>query len=383
MSPVTRTSSRPPPSGANTSGTPKMLRLIPTHSDLKTLLVSDSGLVKSLPEARKWLETNGWILAAEPYDCTKLVSILATAALYSKPAESKNTVLAIAFLLEADITDQVSSTLVDTFLTKAMGRLSSLVVKLGSTAEFLVANDAQRAESTLALKSTSETLAGVTTSLEAMVSKLASPPQQPIMLPTWASIAKASATQPNPNPLNQPTAVSALPPEDKVQVQQRVLRDARMVLIKFNPMDNAAPSDLTISGTAKLCKSLNKTLKELDSKETALAAAEDGEVEVSTPRTHAIGLKLVNAGVYLTEFDTADLADRFCHYSITHWEVFNGIFGNSTDIIAKTYNLIARFVPCESSFDPDDFHCLRTIELENGLPSMSITSALWLRNPDL
>ncbi|KAG6877438.1 hypothetical protein C0993_007319 [Termitomyces sp. T159_Od127] len=161
MSTATRASSKhPPPNGPNQSGTPKRTRLIPTYSDLKSLLASDSGPVKTLPEARKWLESNGWILAAEPYDRAKIVSILATTALSSKLSEMRSTVLAGALLLEADVADHTADSIADAIATKALGKLSGLVEKLGSTAEFLTANDAQRAESTLALKSTSETLAG-------------------------------------------------------------------------------------------------------------------------------------------------------------------------------------------------------------------------------
>ncbi|KAG5349640.1 hypothetical protein C0989_002618 [Termitomyces sp. Mn162] len=158
----------------------------------------DSGLIRSLPEACKWLKSNSWVLATKPYDHSKLISILATAALHSKPSKLKSTALAVAFLLKANVIDQVPNVLVEAIASKALGRLSRLVKKLGSTAEFLTANNAQRAESALALKSTSETLARVSSSLDTMASKLANTPQQPSLPITWASIAKALMTSPTP-----------------------------------------------------------------------------------------------------------------------------------------------------------------------------------------
>ncbi|KNZ80390.1 hypothetical protein J132_06075 [Termitomyces sp. J132] len=146
------------------------------HSDLKSLLASDSGLVKMLPEAHKWLESNGWTLVAKLYNRTKIVSILATMALSLKLSEMRSTMLAVTLLLEADITDHMVDSIADVIATKSLGKPSGLVEKLGSTTKFLTANNAQRAESTLALKLTSKTLVGVTTLLDAMRSKLANAP---------------------------------------------------------------------------------------------------------------------------------------------------------------------------------------------------------------
>ncbi|KNZ78645.1 hypothetical protein J132_11086 [Termitomyces sp. J132] len=306
-------------------------------------------------------------------------------ALYSKPAKIKNAVLAMAFLLEADIMDQILSSLADAITTKTMGRLSNLVKKLSTMAEFLAANDAQRAESTLTLKLTSETLAGVSSLLDAMASKFTNPPQQPIAPPTWASIAKTSAS-PQPATVHSHqtlTPAYALSTDDKICIQQHVLHNACTVLIKFNPMDDSAPTDPSVTGTSKLQDALNKMLKTLNNKQTSLNQGKDREIKVTTLKTHAIGLKIINSSVYLTEFDTTDSADRFQHYATEYWEVINDIFSNSLDVIDKRFNLIVRFIPCEGPFDPDNFNNLHTIELKKSLPSMSITLALWLKNPDL
>ncbi|KAG5350178.1 hypothetical protein C0989_012376 [Termitomyces sp. Mn162] len=178
-----------------------------------------------------------------------------------------------------------------------MGRLSDLVEKLGTTAESLAANNAQRAESTLALKSMSETLAGVSSLLDAMASKFVSPPQQPIAPPTWASIAKASASPQPATVHSHQTSIPAyaLSTDDKIRIQQHVLCNAHTVLIKFNPIDNSTPTDPSVTSTSKLQDTLNKTLKTLNNKQTSLNQGKDGEIEVTMPMTHAIGLKIINS----------------------------------------------------------------------------------------
>ncbi|KAG5721647.1 hypothetical protein E4T56_gene14634 [Termitomyces sp. T112] len=350
MSSTTRASSRPPPSGANTTGTPKRTRLIPTHSDLKTLLASDPSPVRALPDACKWLETNGWILTAEPYDHAKLVSILATAALSSKQAEMRNTMLVAAFLLKANIADNVASDLADRIASKTLGSLSGLIEKLSSTAKFLAANNAQRAESTLALKSTTETLAGATTSLDAMASKLASTPMQPNATPTWATIAKAAAPNPPLFAPGQQPSVHNLSADDRVRVQQCVLQDARTVLIQFNLHDNNAPKDHTAEGSPKLWDTLNKILGELDKKAMAVEEGEAGKVKIVTPKTRAIGLKTISHNSAVTRLSTRNF---------------------STTSSAPT--AISSTSPTTSS------QGLSPVQA----PLNRTTTSLWLKNPDL
>ncbi|KAG5348997.1 hypothetical protein C0989_006658, partial [Termitomyces sp. Mn162] len=220
-----RLSSKPPPGNPSPGGTLDRARPLPTHSNLKTLMAVDGGLIKLVNDARKWLELRGWILAADPYDQTKLVNILTTAALTSKQPELKNATLAVAFLLDANITDQVSSTLADAIATRTTERLERLVGKLGTTADFLAANDTKAAKSTLALKAMANKLGG-----------------------------------------------------------QRVHWDARTVLIRFDGRDEMAPEDLSPTGTLKLHNDLNKMLQQIYVRALRLCKAEDWEIDMVTLR---------------------------------------------------------------------------------------------------
>ncbi|KAG6867619.1 hypothetical protein C0993_000476 [Termitomyces sp. T159_Od127] len=83
----------------------------------------DSGLIKSVQEVCKWLEPKGCVLAAEPYNCTKLANILVTAAIASKLEDLKQAALVVAFILESDITDHISDALTDMVASKTIGHL--------------------------------------------------------------------------------------------------------------------------------------------------------------------------------------------------------------------------------------------------------------------
>ncbi|KAG6895126.1 hypothetical protein C0992_003050 [Termitomyces sp. T32_za158] len=238
MSMGPKPSTRRASSGPNQGGTPDTTRPIPTHSDLKSLTVH-SGPIKSVHDARKWLETKGWILAAEPYNRAKLVSILATAAIASKLDDLKRAALAIAFILDADISNHVSDTLTEAVASKVLGRLEGTTDKLSSTAAFLVANDANRAGLTLDLKAATDKLVGVTASLEARSSgSMCPPPPQPTDTPiTWASIAKAAPKTTQPASAPRGPVDHSLSQSEITQIQQRVLCDARTVLIQCNTDD--------------------------------------------------------------------------------------------------------------------------------------------------
>ena len=104
-------STKPTASSSARKGTPgNSQRNLTTRSDINALIAGSPGPVSNPSEARKWLETKGWILNGENYNRTKVVDILLTTSLLPKiPPETANAVRAAAFLLEDDITDKISS----------------------------------------------------------------------------------------------------------------------------------------------------------------------------------------------------------------------------------------------------------------------------------
>ncbi|KAG6875903.1 hypothetical protein C0992_001765 [Termitomyces sp. T32_za158] len=382
MLPTSKLAGRASMGGASQGGTPDRQNPLPTHSDLKSLPAIDHGPIKSIHDARKWLETKGWILAAEPYDHTKLVNILVTAALTSKHEDLKRASLAVAFILDANVTDRISEGLADAVAAKAAARLGEVNEKLYCTSEFLAASDAARADSTLSLSKLTTKLTAVSAALNTVTSRLAATAPPSTAPVSWATIAKASANRPL-RPAMPPQQASAHSDDVAHRIHQCILRDARTVLCQFDPHDAMAPKDLSMNGSANLRAELNTLLSRLDKKEALLTATEEGEVPSTRCATHVIGLKLSSSSAYLIKFDTADSAVRFQEYATDNWALLALLFGDGFVVINKSYGVIARFVPCTGSFDPDSDACLRTIEMENNLPTDSIVSASWLKRPDL
>ncbi|KNZ81345.1 hypothetical protein J132_01635 [Termitomyces sp. J132] len=125
--------------------------------------------------------------------------------------------------MEADVYNQVLNVLANIVAAKALGKLNSMVGKLSSIAEFLNANNAQRAETTLAIKYMSKMLAKVTSLLDTMASKLAKSPAQPDSTSIWMTIARASMDVPASLPVGLASSTSSpslLLANNQTQVQQ-------------------------------------------------------------------------------------------------------------------------------------------------------------------
>ncbi|KAG6877182.1 hypothetical protein C0993_009580 [Termitomyces sp. T159_Od127] len=116
------------PTGGTNHPVPPPLRQLPTQADLGALLNGDTSPVKSASEARHWMELCGWILAGEPYDRTKLVHMLMTAAMASKSNklknDVKNAVLTAMFLLEDNVTNQTAEVLAGAVASKVLSTVS-------------------------------------------------------------------------------------------------------------------------------------------------------------------------------------------------------------------------------------------------------------------
>ncbi|KAG6808576.1 hypothetical protein H0H92_003668 [Tricholoma furcatifolium] len=195
---------RPPPRSSTgdptRAGTPAATRPLLTRAELRSYLDGETGSVRSADNARHWLDTKGWILAAEPYECTKLVRVLLTAAL-SKGSEIKgdvrNAILSVAYLLEENVEDALSDSLADKITDKVVQCVEHATQRLASAADFANATDTSRAEATLALKTVADQLLVVSSNLDKITGKLATAPQSspPPSQPSWAAIVKSNSPQ--------------------------------------------------------------------------------------------------------------------------------------------------------------------------------------------
>ncbi|KAG6878483.1 hypothetical protein C0992_008043 [Termitomyces sp. T32_za158] len=90
----------------------------------------------------------------------------------------------------------------------------------------------------------------------------------------------------------------------------------------------------------------------------------------------------MNEDAYVAEFDNAESASSFHLLALEERDLFTLTLGDNFEAIDKSFNVIARFVPCIGPFDPNNLAALRTIKHENNLPPDCIPSANWLKNPD-
>jgi len=161
--------------GASSSRTPTPSRDLPSRSGITALLSGNSGPVKTLPDARAWLDKKGWVLAGEQYDRTKMVNILLTVSLLPKlPSDAAAAIRAVALLIEDNIEDSLSSALSSAIADKLLARIGNLPDELTRAKEFLDATSTKQASTVVQLNETATQHAATTLNLAEISSKLAS-----------------------------------------------------------------------------------------------------------------------------------------------------------------------------------------------------------------
>jgi len=126
------------------------------------------------------LDRKGWVLSEEPYDRSKIVCILLTAAALPKvPAEACHAIQAAAFLIEENILDTSASTISEAIAAKLTPFLSGILPDLTPTKTFIDAISTQQASTLNDLKAItssqsafSGTIASATTTLAAQTDQL-------------------------------------------------------------------------------------------------------------------------------------------------------------------------------------------------------------------
>ncbi|KAG6852330.1 hypothetical protein C0991_000708, partial [Blastosporella zonata] len=149
-------------------------------------------------------------------------------------------------------------------------------------------------------------------------------------------------------------------------LQQRVIRNSRVVKFNYLKSDVTAPSDHLPNGLAKLCKHINDTLARIDIEDTA---NDLDSFQSLPPRTYVRGITTMEKGAFVLELDTPKLASCLTKYTKNNAYSFPcNILGTSATIGDKAHFVIAKFVPCNRAFDPHDDNDLRQIKYDNFLP---------------
>ena len=239
------------------------LQKLLTRTDLMS---SNQGTVTNANDACKWLDSKGWILAGEPYDRTKLTRILLTAALLPKvPNEAIAAIHVVAFLIEENITDNLSIQLAAAVADKVNALLSDIKANLATAKTFLEANSIQQASTSIELKEVATQHASTTNNLNTLTTKLStlSLPKEP-PAPHWPSV---PTSQPPPT-TNIPRNFDPKAPAHHTRIQQCLLSTACTILIQTDPKEKFTSQELTLDSISKLHVDINKCLQQLDEVET-------------------------------------------------------------------------------------------------------------------
>ena len=125
--------------------------------DLKAQISAVPSLVSSAKDAWSWLKNKGWVLNSEESSAPKLDDILLSAMIAFKlPANTSNTIRAVAFLLHAHTDKTLAATVADHVIDKVIDKITSPLEKLSesidSTKSFLDATSQKQATELLSLQ---------------------------------------------------------------------------------------------------------------------------------------------------------------------------------------------------------------------------------------
>jgi hypothetical protein len=343
---------------------------LPPQSKLTAVLTATSPITGPR-DARKWIETKGYILSGEQYNKPKLADILFTLAAEAKiPTKVKNAIVSVAFLIEDIAEEDFTASLSTKIISKFETALSLINSKVKSTKKFLSATTTQQAEATITLQKTIEDFSSNVdklTQASTKAAELIDKYQRQYSETDWPRLGGGNTAFPTSrNPLN-PNAFLLSPAEAKVQ--HRVLLAARQIYISIDPNDAECPTSRTIEDQRKLRDDLSRWLNKDVRFENP---------DYNNPRPIR-GVKILKNFDILIETDTEANAELFKKHSTS-------ILSNlcpTADICQRSYALIFKFVPCSGGFDPSDDVSLCEIELDNGTPPNSIVSASWCKHPDL
>ncbi|KAG5718166.1 hypothetical protein E4T56_gene18875 [Termitomyces sp. T112] len=248
-------------------------------------------------------------------------------------------------------------------MSKVLKHVEPIALCIAKSTDFIFANSTSQAKTMLALKSTASQLESVSSFLSKIITKLdtllpAQAPQPAINCPTWADIASTKPTA------NIPTKYSPYTSPQHTCFQQRLIHNAKTILVTINTTCAQAPTKHTPAVNAELHDCTNKLLEEV---------ANLGQTW--QPLTESLPLLQ-----RLTSVESPGYNVELTSSSLTHQT--KTCLGPSVQVIDKAHALIVCFAPCGGVFDPSSAANIATFKVENSLEPDCIISAVWLKKED-
>jgi hypothetical protein len=242
--------------------TPLPATLLPRSE--ATAVLAAMGPITGPDDARKWNETKGYILSGERYSKLKLADILFSLAIDAKiPAEVKNAIAAVAFLIKDLAEEDFAASLSTKIISKIESAMTSINSEADNAKKFLSATTMQQAEATIVLQKAGQDFSSSVNKLTQASTKAMESidkHQQQLSKGDWPRLNGSSPAVPAlRNPLSS-NFFSLSPTEAKVQ--HRVLLAGKQIYVAIDPNDAERPTSRTIEDQRKLRDELSRWLNE-------------------------------------------------------------------------------------------------------------------------
>ena len=182
--------------------------------------------------------------------------------------------------------------------------------------------------------------------------------------PSYANVAGNTSRLPevsnttNTNSLSTVISRAAGQPEYIQRIINCLTIAKKQVYVLFSPTDAKAPKERDGSAAQSLHSKLNTLLKPPTNDASAPA-------DVLNPTICA--LRFTNHNTVLLEFDSANAVKKFGSINLEHHLLTTHICP-SVVILPRSYRVILHFIPCTSSFDPQDPDHITQIKEDMNLP---------------
>lgn len=323
----------------------------PTHSLAEAMNVHKAtrGTIKNVNDAKKFLETEGWIVKGEAIALETLARFLLASSLNPKVAlETANMMAAVAHLITTKLQDGVAQEVAQSITELLKHSVASMTVDIQANLERHANKLAETAQSqaTIAqdMQKTQEVMAE-------------SAREAATQAKSYSQIVGANHT---PHPQSTPPLPNVT--YSQLQMQNREQIKKRQVLIDFKKAEELQLEEMDE-------KTLNR--KATDALRTCLAVAKDPKPAVVRLKT---GTLLRNGGLLL-ELNSDEAADWLRSDEVI--ERFLENLGSGASIKNRTYQVIVQFVPV--SFDPTADENLRSYEEHNNIEAGTIAKAEWIK----
>lgn len=294
------------------------------------------------------------------------------------PINVAKALLAITYVIKERDTDiDATATLIaDNILLTVNTRLGEHANVLEKSLDFIKAISKDQAETTCVLKNSTEAIKAASESLTESANRIdekskATPSPSSFADAVRRGIEAATSTRGS-TPLTRHQPARAVS-DPNMAIRNRLAIAQRQILLEFSNNDPKAPINTKLD-LSELRTAVDQWLTE---------AANQNKITLPNPSQATKGyltrIKLMEGGSLLLEFSDLDTTDAF--RKLEAEGLLKDKICESTRITKRTYNVLAKFVPCKGKFDPGNKEHLRELEKLAELSPKTISYARWCKNP--